>query len=732
VLGDALDEGNETFTLDATAVSGATPATLTATGTITDDDVAPALSIDNGGCSATEADSTAVNCAFAFRLSAPSGRAVTFATSTLAGTAASGVDYTAHTNVTRTIAAGQTTLTVNVPVLGDLLDEPDETFTLDVDTVVNATPATLTATATIVDDDAAPTLSVDNGGCSATEADSTAVNCAFVFRLSAASGYAVTFNTATANGTATAADYTGHAATARTIAAGATSLTVNVPVLGDLLDEANETFTLAATGIAHATPTTLAATGTINDDDAPPALSIENGGCSTTEAAGCDFVLRLSAPSGLPVTFNTATAAGTATSGTDFTAHAATARTIAAGQTTLTVTVPTLGDAIDEANETFALNVTAVANATPATLSGTGTIIDDDGVPTVSISDCSATETDAGTTPCTFTVSLSNASSAAVSVAYATANGTAASIEDYASASGTLSFAAGETSKPLAVGVVGDTRNELSEAFTVTLSAPANATLGDASGTGTITDDDPLPALSLTGCSATEGDAGTTPCTFAVALSAASGRTVTVAYASTDATAVAPGDYAAVGGTLTFAPGERSKNIVANVAGELVDENNETFTVTLATPVGATLATASATGTIVDDDGPAGQIRMASCHVVASEVRASVTLQVQRVNGGTGAVSVTWATGDVEAIDGQDYTGGSGTLNWASGDTAPKSITVPILASAAVEPDETFELALGAPTGGANLAQPSYSQIRIFDGEVLFRDGDEDLRNCVE
>jgi len=113
----------------------------------------------------------------------------------------------------------------------------------------------------------------------------------------------------------------------------------------------------------------------------------------------------------------------------------------------------------------------------------------------VSISDCSIAEGDAGAVPCVFTVSLSPPSSVAATVAYATANGTATAGTDYTAASGVVTFTPGTTTQPLPVQVLGDVAVEPDETFLVNLSAPTNATLGDAQGVGTIGDDD-APSLS--------------------------------------------------------------------------------------------------------------------------------------------------------------------------------------------------------------------------------------------
>ena len=110
------------------------------------------------------------------------------------------------------------------------------------------------------------------------------------------------------------------------------------------------------------------------------------------------------------------------------------------------------------------------------------------------------------------------------------------------------------------------------------------------------------PSVSVGDASVTEGNAGTTPLSFPVTLSAASTQPVSVTYASADGTATAPSDYAAANGTLTFNPGETSKTISVGVAADLAIEQDETLTVTLSGAVGATIATGTATGRITNDD----------------------------------------------------------------------------------------------------------------------------------
>ena len=234
-------------------------------------------------------------------------------------------------------------------------------------------------------------------------------------------------------------------------------------------------------------------------------------------------------------------------------------------------------------------------------------------LPTLSIADVAQNEGNSGTTPFVFTVTLSAASASTVTVNYATADGTASAPSDYAAAAGTLTFNPGVTTQTITVNVVGDTAVEANETFTVTLSAPSNATIATGTATGTIQNDDAagLPTLSIANVSQNEGNSGLTPFTFTVTLSAASASTVTVGYATADGSASAGSDYAAASGTLSFAPGVTTQTITVNVNGDTAVEPNETFTVTLSGATNATIATATGVGTIVNDDAgvpPAGNV----------------------------------------------------------------------------------------------------------------------------
>src|SRR5262249_25626487 len=213
------------------------------------------------------------------------------------------------------------------------------------------------------------------------------------------------------------------------------------------------------------------------------------------------------------------------------------------------------------------------------------------------------TEGNSGTVSAVFTVALSAASTLPVTVSYATADGTATAGGDYQSASGTLTFAPGETNKTISVSAIGDTIDEPDETFSVNLLAPTNAVLGNSQGIGTILDDDaPPPTLAINDASVSEGNSGTVNAVFTVSLSAPSTVAVTVNFATANSTATAGSDYQAQSGTLTFAPGETSKTVTIAVNGDRLGEGDERFTAGLSGATNATIADGLGEGTILDDE----------------------------------------------------------------------------------------------------------------------------------
>jgi CSLREA domain-containing protein len=213
---------------------------------------------------------------------------------------------------------------------------------------------------------------------------------------------------------------------------------------------------------------------------------------------------------------------------------------------------------------------------------------------------------DAGTL--TFNLVRTPGSTGAASVVCSTVDGTAKAGSDYTAKTATIHFGTTETAKTFTVAITNDNLNEINETFDVALSDPeGGATLGTpASKTVTILGNDTPPSVSINNVTVAEGNTGTVDATFAVTLSQASGKTVTVHYATSDGTATAGSDYAATSGTLAFAAGETSKSINVIVKGDTSHEANETFNVTLSSAVNATLGSSEGVGTITDDDAASG------------------------------------------------------------------------------------------------------------------------------
>ncbi|HEV8251466.1 MAG TPA: Calx-beta domain-containing protein, partial [Gaiellaceae bacterium] len=255
--------------------------------------------------------------------------------------------------------------------------------------------------------------------------------------------------------------------------------------------------------VARSGSTSVDRARVLNNDDAftalgaslPPELRI--GDAVVTEgAAGTSATvtlgLSLTKAVASATTIGWRTVAGTGAAGTDYAGVSAGTATFAAGSTSASVQVTVLGDGVYEPNETFTVELTSWAGFNLADRSGLVTITNDDAPPvTVSIqAGASVTEGNSGSKTVTLTVTLSSATSSAVTVNYATANGTATAGSDYTAKSGTLTFAAGTTTQTISITVGGDKTKEPNETFLVNLSNPTNATLGAAQATVTIVNDD--------------------------------------------------------------------------------------------------------------------------------------------------------------------------------------------------------------------------------------------------
>jgi hypothetical protein len=417
----------------------------------------------------------------------------------------------------------------------------------------------------------------------------------------------VTVNYQTVDGSATAgADYVARTGTL-TFAPGTTTQNLVVQVGGDLLAEEDETFYVSLSGPSGALLADSQGQGTILDNDPLPTLSI--GDTTVTEGqlgtASAAFAVRLSGASGRAVTVDYQTSDGTATAPADYATQIG-GLTFLPGTTVQTVTVTVNADTVVEPVETFFVNLLDPTNALLSDSQGAGTIVDGTtATGALSIGDTTVVEGNDGTTSATFAVTLSGNSTQTVTVGYGTTSGSATPVDDYVAQTGTLSFPPGTMTQNVTVLVKGDLLDEDDETFSVVLSNPVNATIADAQGQGTITDDDLPPTIAIGDITTGDGQTDAVSATFTVSLSAASGKSVSVGYHTADGTAKAGSDYLAREGTLTFSPGVRTLSISVPIENDTLAEGNETFFVDLASPVNATIARGRGAATIVDGPSPA-------------------------------------------------------------------------------------------------------------------------------
>ncbi|OGK02994.1 MAG: hypothetical protein A2519_06525 [Candidatus Raymondbacteria bacterium RIFOXYD12_FULL_49_13] len=337
-----------------------------------------------------------------------------------------------------------------------------------------------------------------------------------------------------------------------------------------------------------------------------------------------------------------------------------------------------------------------------------------------------------GTNPLIIAVTRTGGSSGAVSVNFTTSNGTATAGSDYTAVSGTLNWADGDvTNKTFAVSILNDAICEGNETINLTLSSPTGgATPGTPSeAVLTIVERAGVLQYSAANFSVNE-NSGTA--TVSVKRSDGSAGAVSVDYRTIDRTATAGSDYTAVSGTLSWADGDTAnKTFTVPVLDDAVYEGEETVTLAISNPTGGARLGSVYPGpmiTMVDNDPapPAGALLFGAPVYYDGRYRvmesggsfqpnlSPVTIAVQRVGGSVGAVSVNYATGNGTATAGSDYTAVSGTLSWADGDTVSKTFTVSTLDDAVYEGDETVNLTLSNPTGGAALVPDRSADVLII------------------
>ncbi len=422
-----------------------------------------------------------------------------------------------------------------------------------------------------------------------------------------------------------------------------------------------------------------------------------------------------------------ATADGTAVAGTDYTAASGTLQWAENDATSRTITILLSNLAPYAGSKSFSVALSnpssAAQMASPdvATVTISGTAAASPGSLQFSSANYSVNQYAGGLS---VTVNRTGGSSGSVSVAYSTSDGTAAAGSDYTAASGTLAWQDGDaSSKTFSVPVSTAAAFSGTKTFSIALSnASSGAALGvPSSAVATIVGSASaaVGSLQLSASSYAVSQSGG-QVSVSVVRSGGSAGEVSVSYATTNGTAVAGADYTAASGTLTWQDGDSStKSFSVSVSDAVAFAGNRAFTVALSAPGGGTsvsypgLATVTISGT---GSSSVGSLEFSSSGYTVAQSGGTAELTVERQGGSTGAVTVAYATSSGTAVAGQDFTSTSGTLSWAVGDVASKTISVKIADTTLFSGTRSFTVSLSAPGGGATLGNPTKATVTINGG----------------
>jgi len=427
-----------------------------------------------------------------------------------------------------------------------------------------------------------------------------------------------------------------------------------------------------------------------------------------------------SQPTTVPVTVNFNTVDGTALAGSDFVAAAGTLTfpTGTTSGTVLPISLSVMSDGVSEAAESFSVALSgAVGASVVAPESQVRTIVDADAQPTVSVADVTVPEGDSGTQNAIFVVSLSGASGQDVVVSYATADGTASGVSDFfAIPSGTLTIPAGTRTAPLPVLVLGDTAPEEDETFNVNLTGATNATIGRATATGTIRDDD-TPGSFEFSVDSFRGSEARREAMITVTRVGGNSEGATVNFDVTEGTARSGVNFAPTSGTLTFAREETSQTFAVPLMADTVNNQARTALLRLSLPsTGATIGTRATAPLMIMDNDPAGLVQFGRVAFRATEAGGQAVITVRRIRGTAGDVTVHLGSENGTATGGQDLANLAQDIMFGPGEVV-RTIMVPVTQDSLAEGNEALNLTLSNPGGGATLGTPSNAILNLIDAQ---------------
>ncbi|HTM52406.1 MAG TPA: Calx-beta domain-containing protein, partial [Pirellulales bacterium] len=734
---DQVFEQNEHFLLNLGTPVGASPGPDHVQGTIIDVVPLALLGFTTNQFSQPEGSSGTTNFLFTATLSSPTTVPVVVTYTTQNGTATAPSDYVAQSG-TFTFAPGETSKVITIAVVGDTVIEGNETFSLTLSSTSapvtgTASPATATATATITNDDGTPLLFISNASAAPGTSNANAV---FTVTLSTTTTENVIVGFATQDFTAIAnEDYLPQSGNLTFTPGGSLTQFITVPVLGQLSATLDETFFVNLSSVSpNAEIGDAQGVGTIfRQGISVGDVTLLEGDAGTKAAV---FTVNLSQPQGHNVTLHYATADGTATAGSDYTATSGDI-TFSGNDTIKTVTVLVTGDTTVEGNETFFLNLSNANGAAIIDGQATGTIQNDDGTLAhvrLQIGDAQGNPLQGPLDPnqnFTLLVYVQDVQLTPTGVfqAFVDVNydknlvqftGPISFGPDFPVPAGADTSTAGLLNEVGAFGPIvppanpGDEKLFFSAPFKAINVGLANFS-ADA---GDLPDHDfleygrdtPIPPdhLAFDGTSVNIGhnilsvnnisqSESSGDFVFTVTRILPDPNDATVVFHTADGTATAAsGDYVPTTGTLTFTAEQTTKTVTVHVNNDTLDEPDETFQLVLSDAVGATASTSPGIATIVDDDGPVVVNIAGATGDEGQNLQFTVTLA--SVSGQTVIVPFNTASslsGNI-ATAGSDYDATSGAVTFAPGVTQ-QVISVHALNDIVAEPSETFRVVLGQP-----------------------------------
>ncbi|MGB7325415.1 MAG: Calx-beta domain-containing protein, partial [Rubripirellula sp.] len=600
-IDDPIHEPTEYFALNGVITDGDAEIESPGTGEIDDDD--PQLKLISISDTTVNEGETA---SFDLELNFAYFEDVTVSFEVVDGTAEAGQpDYHAFCG-SITFEEGTTSASVSVGTYDDFWHEDQETFYLNALTISEGIILDESGTGTIISDDPDIQIAEVNG---TTVEEGEAVE--FEIVLNEVTPHPVSFSYITSDLSAVFVEDYGSTFGSATIGPGSDRVTVTVPTIDESIEESDESFALTLSNVTHASGNGATGIGTILENDVPVRIHIE-GPEDVDEGDSGQFRIFLDmgtvpTHNGISVQFETVdgTAFGVNVPVDENADYSPVTTTVsfAPGQIEQTVDVSSLHDFDLEPDEGL---LGELSNIVGAAILGTSSapmkIVNNDVHPVISINSASVTEGQA----LEFEVTLSSPVEQTVSVSYASSDMTAEAGTDYSAANGTVSFAPGETSTTITISTIDDVFPESNEAMKVVLSSPVYSTIGNATGVGTIEDDDEWAQLSIASTEAEEG----LPLEFIASIDKPYSYDVSFSWNTEDITAMAGPDYAGNSGssssgssqTASIPAGQTSTTISIETVNDADEEPTETMRLTLSDPSNAQLSNAYASGTIIDND----------------------------------------------------------------------------------------------------------------------------------